>query len=81
MGQGHFLLRQIVGAPAWENNRAAGWLVAGGTSAPKHRHVGDAVELTFDGTNSPKAEFVAAGTVHSAPAARAGGRAYIFEIK
>ena len=31
----------------------------------KHRHVGDAVELTFDGTNSPKAEFVSAGTVHA----------------
>ena len=74
-------LRQVVGPPAWENNRAAAWLVAGGTSAPSHRHVGDAVELTFDETNSPKAEFVAAGTVHSAPAVGAGGRAYIFEIK
>jgi len=74
-------LRQVVGAPAWENNRAAAWLVAGGTSAPKHGHVGDAVELTFDGTNSPTAEFASAGTVHTGPAPGAGGRAYIFEIK
>ena len=42
-------LRQVVGAPAWENNRAAAWLVMGGASAPTHRHVGDAVELIFDG--------------------------------
>ena len=41
-------LRQVAGAPAWENNRAAAWLVTGGTSAPKHRHVGDAVEMVFD---------------------------------
>ena len=74
-------LRQVVGPPAWENNRAAAWMVAGGTSAPKHRHVGDAVELIFDGTTSPKAEFVAAGTVHTGPAPAGGARAYIFEIK
>lgn len=73
-------LRQVVGAPAWENNRAAAWLVTGGSSAPTHRHVGDAVELIFDGP-SPKATFVAAGTVHAAPAPPAGARAYIFEIK
>ena len=42
-------LRQVAGAPAWENNRAAAWLVMGGSSAPTHRHVGDAVELIFDG--------------------------------
>jgi hypothetical protein len=73
-------LRQVVGAPAWENNRAAAWLVMGGSSAPTHRHVGDAVELIFDGP-SPKATFVPAGTVHAAPAPPAGARAYIFEIK
>jgi hypothetical protein len=73
-------LRQVVGNPAWENNRAAAWLVAGGSSAPTHRHVGDAVELIFDGT-SPKATFVPAGTVHAGPAPGPDGRAYIFEIK
>ena len=73
-------LRQVAGAPAWENNRAAGWLVNGGSAAPTHRHVGDAVELIFDGP-SPKATFVAAGTVHTGPAPGPAARAYIFEIK
>ena len=73
-------LRRVAGAPAWENNRAAAWLVNGGSSAPTHRHLGDAVELIFDGT-SPKASFVPAGTVHTGPAPETGARAYIFEIK
>ena len=73
-------LRQVAGAPAWENTRAAAWLVAGGTTAPAHRHVGDAVELVFDGP-APKASFVPAGTVHTGPAPGADGRAYIFELK
>ena len=73
-------LRQVAGVPAWENNRAAAWLVAGGSSAPTHRHVGDAVELIFDGP-APSATFVPAGTVHAGPAPATGARAYIFEIK
>ena len=74
-------LRQVAGAPAWDaNNRAAAWLVNGGSSAPTHRHVGDAVELIFDG-GSPKATFVPAGTVHAGPAPGPSARAYIFEIK
>ena len=74
-------LRQVAGAPAWDvNNRAAAWLVNGGSSAPTHRHVGDAVELIFDG-GPPKATFVPAGTVHAGPAPGPGARAYIFEIK
>ena len=74
-------LRQIAGDPTWENNRAAAWCVPGGTPAPKHRHVGDAVELIFDGSLTPRGEFVAAGTVHTGPAPAAGERAYLFEIK
>jgi hypothetical protein len=73
-------LRQVAGAPAWENNRAAAWLVTEGSSLPTHRHAGDAVELTFDGA-SPKATFVPAGTVHTGPAPGPGARAYVFEIK
>jgi hypothetical protein len=73
-------LRQVAGAPAWENDRAAAWMVMAGTPGPAHRHVGDAVELIFDGP-SPKATFVPAGTVHTGPAPGAGARAYIFEIK
>ena len=74
-------LRQVAGAPAWENNRAAAWVVMPGSSAAMHRHVGDAVELIFDGSTTPKASFVPAGTVHAGPAPPDGGRAYIFEIK
>jgi hypothetical protein len=74
-------LRQVAGAPAWENNRAAAWVVMPASSAPMHRHVGDAVELIFDGSTSPKAAFVPAGTVHAGPTPGDGGRAYIFEIK
>jgi hypothetical protein len=73
-------LRQVAGAPAFENNRAVAWAIPPGSSAPSHRHVGDAVELIFDGSTTPKAAFVPAGTVHAGPAA-AGGRAFIFEIK
>jgi hypothetical protein len=74
-------LRQVAGAPAWENNRAAAWLVMPGSSVPTHRHVGDAVELIFEGSTTPKAAFVPAGTVHAGPAPADGARAYIFEIK
>lgn len=74
-------LRKVVGAPAWENRRAAAWLVMPGAPAPTHRHVGDAVELIFDSSASPRAAFVAAGTVHSGPPPAEGGRAYIFEFK
>ena len=74
-------LRQVAGAPAWENNRAAAWVVMPGSSAAVHRHAGDAVELIFDGSSTPKAAFVPAGTVHSAPAPADGARTYIFEIK
>lgn len=74
-------LRQVAGTPAFENNRAVAWAVAPGSSAPAHRHVGDAVELIFDGATTPRATFVAAGTLHAGPAAGDGGRAFIFEIK
>jgi hypothetical protein len=73
-------LRQVAGTPAWENNRAAAWMIAAGSSTPTHRHVGDAVELIF-GDSTPTATFVPAGTVHAGPTPSAGGRAYIFEIK
>ena len=73
-------LRQVAGAPAWENTRAAAWLVTEGSSLPSHRHAADAVELVFDGP-SPKATFVPAGTVHTGPAPGSGARAYVFEIK
>jgi hypothetical protein len=74
-------LRAVAGVPAWENDRAAAWLVIAGASAQAHRHVGPAVELVFDGTTTPKASFVAAGTVHAGHAAPEAGRADIFEIK
>ena len=74
-------LRQVAGAPAWENNRAAAWVVMPGSAAPTHRHSGDAVELVFDGSTTPKAAFVPAGTVHDGGKPPDGGRAYIFEIK
>lgn len=81
VGEGDDGLRKVAGAPPWENNRAAGWVVQEGASAARHRHTGDAVEVVFDGTNSPKATFVPGGTVHEGPVAPAGGRAVIFELK
>ncbi len=74
-------LRQVAGAPAFENNRAVAWALAPGSSVPTHRHVGDAVELTFDAASTPRAVFVPAGTVHAGPGAGDGGRAFVFEIK
>ena len=74
-------LRRVAGAPAWENDRAAAWVVLPGLSWATHRHVGDAVEVIFDGSTIPKAAFVPAGTVHAGPTPGDGGRAYIFEFK
>ena len=74
-------LRQVAGAPVWENNRAAAWVVMPASSVRTHRHVGNAVELIFDGSTTPKAAFVPAGTIHDGPTPPDGGRAYIFEIK
>jgi hypothetical protein len=81
VGEGPDGLTQVVGPAAWQNNRAAGWVVLPGTSVGKHRHTGDAVEVVFDGTMTPKATFVPAGTTHAGPAAPDGGRAFIFELK
>jgi hypothetical protein len=81
VGDGADGLAQVVGAPSWQNNRAAGWLVQPGASVGRHRHTGDAVELVFDGTFAPKATFVPAGTTHEGPTAPAGGRVVIFELK
>src|SRR5688572_20934704 len=49
VGGGPEDLRRVLGAPSWENNRAAGWMIMPGAAAPTHRHTGDAVELVFDG--------------------------------
>jgi hypothetical protein len=81
VGEGPDGLRQIAGPPAWEDNRAAGWVVLPGMSAGRHRHTGDAVELVFDGSTTPTATFVPAGTTHAGPAAPDAGRAFIFELK
>jgi len=75
-------LRQVIGPPSFENNRAVAWALAPGTSAPSHRHVGDAVEMVFIGTPpTPKVTFVSAGTVHAGPAVADGGRVFICELK
>jgi hypothetical protein len=81
VGDGADGLLQVAGAAAWQNNRAAGWVVMPGAPAATHRHTGDAVEVVFDGSTTPKVTFVPAGTTHSGPAAPEGGRAYIFELK
>ena len=77
-------LRQVVGAPSWENRRTFAWAIPPGAAAPTHRHVRDAVELIFTGATpatTPKVSFVPAGTVHAGPVPEAGGRVFIFEIK
>ena len=82
-GDGPDGLRQVAGAPVVDQSRVAVWLVTGGTTGPKHRHTGDAVEMVFDASTPPKPKvtFVRAGTVHDGPTPPEGGRAYIFEIK
>ena len=75
-------LRQAIGAPSFENNRAVAWALPPGASPPAHRHIGDAVEMVFTGTPpTPAVKFVPAGTVHTGPTVGDGGRVYIFEIK
>ena len=78
-------LRQVVGAPSWENQpgRTPGRSRPAPPS-PCHRHVRDAVELVFTAATpatTPKVTFVPAGTVHARPAPPPGGRVFIFEIK
>src|SRR6187200_151221 len=43
VGDGPDGLRQVMGAPSWENNRAAGWMILPGAAPVNHRHTGDAV--------------------------------------
>jgi len=77
-------LRQVAGAPSWENRRTYAWAIPPGTSAPSHRHVRDAVELVFTAATpaaTPTVAFVPAGTVHAGPTPEPGGRVFIFEIK
>jgi hypothetical protein len=77
-------LRQVVGAPSWENRRTYAWAIPPGTPVPSHRHVRDAVELVFTAATpatTPAVTFVPAGTVHAGPAPEPGGRVFIFEIK
>ena len=77
-------LRQVVGAPSWENPRTYAWAIPPGTAVPSHRHVRDAVELVFTSATpatTPKVTFVPAGTVHAGPAPEPGGRVFILELK
>ena len=77
-------LRQVVGAPSWENRRTFAWAIPPGTAAPTHRHARDAVELVFTGATpatTPTVTFVPAGTAHAGPVPEAGGRVFIFELK
>jgi hypothetical protein len=77
-------LRQVVGAPSWENRRTYAWAIPPGTALPSHRHVRDAVELVFTAATpatTPTVAFVPAGTVHAGPTPDPGGRVFIFEIK
>jgi hypothetical protein len=77
-------LRQVVGAPSWENRRTYAWAIPPGTKPPSHRHVRDAVELVFTAATpatTPTVAFVPAGTVHEGPMPEPGGRVFIFEIK
>jgi hypothetical protein len=77
-------LRQVVGAPSWENRRTYAWAIPPGTAAPSHRHVRDAVELVFTAATpatTPTVAFVPAGTVHAGPTPEPAGRVFIFEMK
>jgi hypothetical protein len=77
-------LRQVAGAPSWENRRTCAWAIPPGRAVPSHRHVRDAVELVFTAANpatTPTVAFVPEGTVHAGPTPEPGGRVYIFEIK
>jgi hypothetical protein len=73
-------LRQVFGPPAAENHRAVVFLLQPSSSTTSHRHVGDAVEVVYDGPK-PTVTFVPAGTAHNGPTLSASGRAYIFELK
>jgi hypothetical protein len=77
-------LRQVAGAPSWENRRTYAWAIPPGTAVPSHRHVRDAVELVFTAATpatTPTVAFVPAGTVHAGPTPEPGGRVFIFELK
>jgi hypothetical protein len=73
-------LRQRAGMPAFENGRATAWILGPGSVGNQHRHLGDAVEVIFDGA-TPVVSFVPRGTLHASPNLTDMSRMVVFEIK
>jgi hypothetical protein len=63
-----------------DNERSILWVFVPPPAAKAHRHQRDAVAVAFSG-KSPKATFVARGTVHNDDAAAGTDRLYVIELK
>ena len=74
-------LRQVAGAPVWENNRAAAWVVMGGVvswgAPPRRRRCGVDLRRFNDSESGVRAGW----NSPAGPRPADGARAYIFEIK
>jgi hypothetical protein len=66
-----------------ENDRALVWEYAPGHAgaAASHRHIYDAVVVSFDGAGQPHAQYVARGTRHDTDVPAGSTRTFVFEIR
>ena len=74
-----------VGMPSQrlDNDRVTVWEYGARTAATErsHRHLSEAVVVSFDPTGSPQARYVERGTVHETDVAPGTTRTFVFEIK
>jgi hypothetical protein len=65
-----------------DNDRVTIWEYGAGAQASRsHRHLHDAVVVSFDATGKPDARFVAAGTADDTDVRPGTSRTFVFEIK
>lgn len=74
-----------VGGPAerLDNDRVRVWEYGPGSASDpgRHRHVHDAVVVSFDSSNDPMVRWVARGTVHESDVREGAARTLVFEIE
>jgi len=64
----------------FDNDRVTVWEYIGPITSSRHTHLHDAVVVAID-SPSPRAVWIAQGTVHADEGAGRASRVYLFEIK
>jgi hypothetical protein len=68
------------GVKKLDNDRVIVWEYASPPGAARHRHLHDAVVVAIDG-QTPRATWIARGTVHESDETGRASRLYVFELK